>query len=314
MIQNYRNLSSAILVPLAIIAMGTRFLMAQEIQRFTASDFDLKGPVQSCLVLTDYGREEFEFNKDGLLTKSVTRYNDRDYNVTYYRYTNGELSERRDEVYRDGVFDESTSIAHFYERDTLPAVKVTEQIVNYNKEFLDRYDYFFDTGGQLIRMVRTGTDGVDETRVEYSEYQGEHTTSYFLNEVLLKSVRESERSGKDGKTQRLVLTKEYINGVPDEALEMVYSTEGNLISEIHFEYSKEEKSFSPVKKITYQYAENGMRTLAKTEASGQVRTENYIYQFDTRGNWIKRINTPENTYTTRRIKYFEGDNSLEGQE
>ena len=72
-------------------------IQSQEIQIFTVEDFDLTGNVKKCLVSTDYGKEEYDFNKNGLLTKSVTRYNDQDYDVVYYKYGKGELLEKRSE-------------------------------------------------------------------------------------------------------------------------------------------------------------------------------------------------------------------------
>ncbi len=68
---------------------------AQESQIFKRSDFDLRGPVKSCLVITKYGKEEFEFNEEGLLTKNLTRFNEQDYNVTYYKYSKDILIEKK---------------------------------------------------------------------------------------------------------------------------------------------------------------------------------------------------------------------------
>src|SRR5690606_517432 len=79
-------------------------LSAQEIKIFSIGDFDLKGAVKSCLVITDYGKEEYDFNEDGLLTKAVTRYSDSDYDITLYKLNGKELSEKRVENYRDGSF------------------------------------------------------------------------------------------------------------------------------------------------------------------------------------------------------------------
>lgn len=287
-----------------LLAASQGFLFSQEAKVFTTHDFDLIGKVKSCLVLTDYGREEFDFNKDGMLTKSVTRYNDQNYSITYYKYDKGFLSERRDEVYRDGSFDENSSIAHFFDRDTTKGTKITEQIVSYNKEFIDSYEYFFDKDNRLIKTIRSGTDGVDETKVDYSHYKGETTISYFLNEVLQKTIRESDRKGKDGKIQRTLLTKEYINGNPDQALEALYNSEGELVSETYFKYVEKEKSLVPSKKVSYQYGEHGMHSAIKTQEGEQNNTDTFIYQFDTTGNWIKQIITPANSYTTRKIAYF----------
>lgn len=304
MLKNHKAFFNVLIRLLPLLAGFPTIMSAQETKLYTTSDYDLVGNVKSCLVLTDYGSEAFEFNQEGLLTKSVTRYNDRDYNVTYYKYSNGYLSERRDEVYRDGSFDQNSSLAHFFKRDTLAGNSISEQIVSYSKEFIDSYEYFFDEENRLIRTVRSGTDGVDETRIEYSEYKGETTTSYFLNEVLLKTIRESVRKGKDGKPQRIVLSKEFIKGTPDEALEAVYSDQGNLISETYFTYDEKEKSFVETKKVNYLYGDQGMRSKVNTLEGGQVRTESYLYQFDTAGNWIKQIITPANAYTTRKITYY----------
>ena len=303
MVDNY-NFRFLIIACYMLLAAHTNLLRAQETKVFTTRDFDLIGKVKSCLVLTDYGREEFDFNKEGLLTKSVTRYNDQDYSITYYKYDQGFLTERRDEVYREGNFDENSSLAHFFARDSTPVKSITEQIVSYSKEFIDSYEYFFDEDNRLVKTIRSGTDGVDETRVEYSQYKGETTVSYFLNEVLQKTVRESEQKGKDGKMHRTVLTKEFINGAPDEALEAIYNIGGDLISETHFTYDAKEKSFVPSKKVSYQYGEHGVHTSINTQEGIQNRTENFIYQFDTTGNWIKQIVTPSNSYTTRKISYF----------
>ncbi len=286
------------------LVISSQAILAQETKIFTTEDYDLVGHVKSCLVLTDYGREEFEFDKAGLLTKSVTRYDDKNYNITYYKYNNGYITERRDEVYRDGKFEENSSIAHFFELDTLQQKKITERIVAYNKEFLDRYEYFFDEGDQLIRIVRSSNEGVDETMVEYSEQKGEATTAYFLNEVLLKTIRESTSKGKDGKEHRIVLTKEYIKGSPDKALEQIFTSSGNLQSEVQYDYSKTEKSFVPVSNSSYEYEEHNKLSSIQKKANGQTATSNYVYQFDINGNWIKKVITPGNAYTTRRIIYY----------
>jgi len=284
-------------------------LEAQETKIFTTEDYDLQGPVKNCQVLTNYGREEFDFNREGKLTKAVTRYNDQDYSITYYKYRDGFLSERRDEVYRDGKFDENSSMAHFFEPDTLNGKRIKEQIVSYNKEYIDRYEYSYDEEGRLVRMVRSSPEGVDETRIEYSEQKGEATTSYFLNEVLLKTIRTSAATAKDGSPQRDELTKEFIDGAPDKASEMIYNAAGKPVSEVQFEYSKTEKSFVPVSKITFEYNEDGMLSQMQTQAGGQTETRKYIYQFDNNGNWIKQIITPDNSYITRKISYYQPESA-----
>ncbi len=276
---------------------------AQELKIFTLNDFDLKGNVKSCIVITNYGKEEFEFNEDGLLTKSVTRFSDTDYEKTYYKYVKGELSEKRLENYRDGKFDKSTSIANIYTLDTTAGKQVTEKIISYTKEFIDQYEYLYDEEGNLKQIKRANNSGIDNTKLVYTNYKGESTTSYFLNEILQKSVRTSIKQPNF----KVVLTKEFMDGQPVKALEHIYNDKEQIISEIHFVYNKELEEFKPSKNIRYEYNEMEMLSGVITQSeAGEDIIKNYVYQYDNgnKGNWIKKIITPDNTYTTRKITYY----------
>ncbi len=291
---------------LSLLLMGAGVLYSQEPKIFSRADFDLKGRVKSCLVITDYGKEEFEFNEEGLLTKSVTRFNEKDYDVTYYKYQEGELIERRNENYRDGLFDKYTSIAHLYEIDTLENRKVVERILSYNQEFLDQYEYVYDEENRLVQINRSNNEGLDETKIEYTTYKNENTESTYLNGSLLKSIRTSVKK-KNGVDHELVLTKDYIQGIPSKAVEALYDKDGKLISEQEFQYDETKKSFQPSTRINYSYDENGLLSIIDRNSESLEEHKEYIYQFDGRaeGNWIKQIITPENSYTTRKITYFE---------
>ena len=282
--------TSFFLAFIGILIVSSAF--SQELKIFTVEDFDLTGRVKSCLVITDYGKEEFNFNKEGLLTKSVTRYNDLDYDIIHYKYINGEIAEKRLESYRDGELDKNTSIANFYSIDTIPNKKITEKIVSYNKEFLDQYEYIFDPEDKLLSIKRTNNDGIDGTTVEYSNYKGEITKTYYLNGVVQKSVRTSMGETKEKLPQHIVLTKEFLEGEPIKALEQKYDTNDRLISEVHYTYDANTKEFAPQ---------------TKKGNSGMVK--NYVYQYDgsVNKNWVKKIITPDNTYTTRKIEYYPPD-------
>ncbi len=299
-----KNYSFVLLVFMAAIPMLSS---SQEIKIFTTSDFDLKGPVRSCLVSTNYGKEEYDFNKEGLLTKSVTRYSDGDYAVTYYKYKGGELIEKRLENYRDKVFDKATSIANFYSIDTTGNRKVTEKIVSYEKNFLDQYEYEYDTDGKLIKITRANSDGNDETLVEYSTFKDEHTISYIMNGVLQKSVRTSNRKGKGQSVEKVVLTKKFLNGEPNTAEEEIFNASDQLVSRTEFFFDLKAKQFSSESVTTFTY--NAQDMLARTETkSGKVEeAKEYLYQFDNgdSGNWVKEIITPDNAYKTRKIAYHE---------
>ncbi|MCK5441980.1 MAG: hypothetical protein KAJ23_08825 [Maribacter sp.] len=290
-----------------VIACTPWLTQSQEIKIFTRVDFDLEGPVQSCLVTTKYGKEVYDFNKEGMLTKSVTRYNDTDYDVTYYKYRQEELVEKRFENYRNNIFDSGTSYANFYTIDTIPVRKVTEKIISYDKEFLDRYEYLYNADGILVKIIRTNNDGNDETLIEYTNHKAEQTQTNSLNGTILKSVRNSTKKAKDKTRHRVVLTKNFLEGEPDVALEEIFDTEGKLVSETKFNHDPVKKQFVPIEKITHEYDKMGMLIKSTTKKGKSVDVKEYIYQFDNgeTGNWIKEIITPENTYTSRKIRYYE---------
>jgi YD repeat-containing protein len=284
----------------------TAIANAQEIQTFTLADFDLRHNVKYCLVSTDYGKEEYDFNKKGFLTKSVTRYNDKDYDVVYYQYKDGELAEKRSESYRNNTFDPSTSIAHFYQIDSTENLKIQERIFSYDKEFLDEYIYEYDDSGDLASIRRTNNDGTDITQVEHKKFNGEYTVTYLLNEIPVKSVRTSTLKFKNKPTQKIVLTKEFLKGQGNYAFEEVFDMDGKLMAQQEFEFNVQEEKFEPTIRTTYEYDDKG-RLIAEIAKSGNgISEKEYLYQYDKEedGNWIKQIVTPDNTYTTRKITYY----------
>ncbi|MEB8329297.1 hypothetical protein OO009_08000 [Flavobacteriaceae bacterium KMM 6897] len=292
-----------------ITLLNVQTLYSQEINIFKYSDFDLKGPVKSCMMITDYGKEEFDFNEAGLLTQSITHYNDDDFDITIYKYADGELKEKRFENYRDGVFDRSTSIANIYTIDTTGTngtKKITEKIISYNKEFLDQYEYYYDEDNQLVKITRTNNDGIDETLIEYSTLKGEHTTSYFLNSVLLKTVRITETNSKTKTYRKIKLVTDYLNGEPNSAKEEIFNAKNKLISETNLVFNDKLNKWAPKETNTYSYNEAGMLLELGTKIGQGTSSKKYIYQFDNtvNSNWVKQIVTPDNTYVTRRIKYF----------
>ncbi|SIQ76479.1 hypothetical protein [Maribacter ulvicola] len=299
--------SHIIFLTVFIITFST--VKSQEIQIFTIKDFDLKGHVKVCLVNTNYGKEEYDFNKSGLLTKSVTRYNEADYDVVHYKYGKGKLLEKRAESYRDNTFDPSTSIAHFYEIDSTDNLKIKERIFSYDKQFLDQYIYVYDEYGDLISIQRTNNDGIDITQIEYKKFKGENTVTYLLNEVPLKSIRTSTLKPKNKPAQRIILTKEYLKGEESGAFEEVFNMEGKLIAQQEFEFNSELKKFEPTTRTTYEYDEKGALIAQTAKRGAGIIKKEYIYQYDNSkfGNWIKQIVTPDNTYTTRKITYYLSD-------
>ncbi|TMM56974.1 hypothetical protein FEE95_10800 [Maribacter algarum] len=289
------------LIVLMLFPLG---MNAQEIQIFSVADFDLKGSVKSCLVSTKYGKEEYDFNEEGLLSKSVTRYNDADYDITYYKYSKGMLLEKRLENYRDNVFDKSTSIASFYTIDSLLNLKITEKIISYNKEFLDQYEYFFKNDS-IFKIVHTNDSGIDETFVTYTDVKGEQTQTYTLSGVVQKTVRTSVIKEQDSIISRNVLTRKFLDGVANSALEENFDGADKLISSTKFFRNPKTRKLANVETAGFAYDESGVLSKIEIQVGKVLETKEYIYQFDENGNWIKEIITPDNTYKTRKISYYE---------
>ncbi len=306
MIKNYLliYLNSVIILGFGLLP---QIVSPQEPRIFTRTDFDLIGPVKTCRVVTDYGKEDFEFNSEGLLTKSVTRFNEQNYDISYYKYENRQLVERRDEQYQDGKFVPATSMAHFYSYDSVPVKKITEKILSYDKAFQEQYDYEYNEDNKLIRTVHSHSGSVDETAIEYTSYKDEMTVSYIKNGLLQKTVRTSTKKTPEGMELKVVLEKYFLDGVPEKAEERIINDKGQLLSEIDFVYNVKEKSFAPLSKKEYFYDDKG-KLESTTSTSGRLSdNKEYLYQFDGReeGNWVKKIITPENSYTTRVIEYYE---------
>ena len=286
--------------------------MAQQPEIFTVEDFDLKGNVKSCLVVTKYGKEEYEFDKNGRLTKSTTRYNDTDYDVTYYKIAEDALVEKRTEHYRDGEFDPSTSIANFYEVNAQGPKKITEKIFSYDEDFLDCYEYIYDDSGKLIKIIRLA-EGEDETAITYEGDNKNFIKTFTLNETIQKTVKTTTDTLTDTRT---VHTTNYLDGNPSWSIKEVFTKEGKLLSQIELSYKTDLKKFIEEESKAYEYDEQGMLIKLTTKKGNLERVQEYIYQYDSgdSGNWVKQIITPDNLYTTRRIKYYPGEKVAEKQE
>lgn len=292
-------------IPLVLLSFFLHILQAQEIQRFTVQDFDLKGSVKSCLVSTKYGEERFEFNEAGLLTRAVTQYNDSDQDITYYRYKDGELVEKRMESYKDRALDAATSLATFYTIDSIPQRKIVEHTISYDKAFLEQREYQFDTAGQLLKIITANKDGIDETIFTYTTDGDEHTTRIFTHGILEKSITTTKKITPKGTVTR-VLTQAYMEGTPNRATEVIYDPTGRITLKEEFFYNEAEAAFVSETKHLYQYDAEGLLQSVSTQTKNAKSIEKYSFQCDAppEKNWIKQIITPANTYTTRSITYY----------
>ena len=301
-----------------LFALPMALLQGQIPRSFDLGDFQLEGPVKRCIVKAPYGTETYEFDRLGRLIRTDIRYNERDYDITYYRFGDSLLNERRDEVYRDKIFDAGTSIAHFYSRDSALG-KHTEVITSYDKSLREQVDRYFDEAGRLIRIVHTNTNGTDETTVEHTTYKGEQTATYLRNDIVIKTVRRSRKQLK-GEGVTVELTKTFLEGSPEKATEITYDSEEKKLREIQYHYDLEKASFRPEKTMTYTYGPEGLPATETTEyhpAEGtsvkrEKQIREFVYQMDGSDtpNWVRQIITPENTFVVRTIDYFEPEQTL----
>ncbi|WP_149303301.1 hypothetical protein [Pareuzebyella sediminis] len=284
-------------------------LSSQEIKTFKVEDFDLIGEVKSALVITDYGKEEYHFDQKGRLSKAVTRYSDDDYENTFYRYRNGELIEKRVENYHDNTFDPATSIANLYEFDTTGLKRqVVENIVSYEQEALEKNIYHYDDTGALIKIVHTDTNGTDEITIEYTDSEDASVMIKKRNNVLLQSVRREKIDSVEIK----IVTDDYINGDLSTRKKEILRKD-NLIFEAEFAMDSVTQKWLPQSEVHYVYDKDGVLSEVTTKRGLITTAEHYIYQFDGSryNNWVKEIVTPDNTYTTRRIVYYETPENIE---
>ena len=282
---------------------------SQEIITYDRSDFDLKGPVKSCFVFTKYGQEQYQFNKTGQLVEVATVFWKNDSETTYYKYEKAKLVERRVENYVNGVLDKTTSMANFYSYDSIPQLKIKEKIIGYDRTFVAQFNYRYDSIGQLTRVVRTNTQGRFITLIshQWDSLRTKKSTAYWLDSVPLKQI--DSIFLKAGGTLSQLKTKEFDNGIPNTLELRVFNKKG-LEIELHSKIYIEKDALLVPKKassVRTKYDSNN-HPIEQIFERGVVRqTKKNLYQLDGSPfkNWIKKITTPDNTYTTRKIVYFE---------
>ena len=282
---------------------------SQEIITYDRSDFDLKGPVKSCFVFTKYGQEQYQFNKTGQLVEAATVFGENDSETTYYKYEKAKLVERRVENYVNGVLDKTTSMANFYSYDSIPQLKIKEKIIGYDRTFVAQFNYRYDSIGQLTRVARTNTQGRFITLIshQWDSLRTKKSTAYWLDSVPLKQI--DSIFLKAGGTLSQLKTKEFDNGIPN-ALELRVFNKKGLEIELHSTIYIEKDALLVPKKassVRTKYDSNN-QPIEQIFERGVVRqTKKNLYQLDGSPfkNWIKKITTPDNTYTTRKIVYFE---------
>lgn len=291
-------------------------LTAQEFKIFKVEDFDLRGQVKTCLVITDYGREEYQFDQEGRLTKLVTKYNESDYEITLYKFDQGQLSERRVENYLNNNFDGATSFATFYIRDSIRQPEVVEKIVSYEKELIEENRYFYTAGDTLAKIIKIGADGTDEISFDYKNEDEKEFVVQNLNGVIHKTIETQwTPMEQDSLSEKTVITHEYINGEPSTRGKKISGPNGKLLFSSLSIFDGSTEQWILQKEQYFTYDDNGILSQCREKQRGLSSVKEFIYQFDgsNANNWVKEIITPDNTYKSRKIAYYKDSPNLAGE-
>jgi hypothetical protein len=173
---------------------------------------------------------------------------------------------------------------------------------------MERNIYYFGQGERLTRIEQTDTEEINEHLFTYSLQDGDSLVTHELNGVLFKTKQIIKQSDSTPKT---VIKQNFLEGVPVQKTVETFDVNNELLSLEKFTMDSAAQKWIPGPINSYTYTENGTLLSLKTETSTTTSIKEYIYQFDgtTANNWVKKIITPDNTYTTRRIAYYQvGEN------
>ena len=284
----------------------------QSFQLLKRSDFDLKGPVQSCVVLTKYGREQYTFNTQGYLISAATIFGNKDSETTYYKYIGKRIAEKRFEVFSQGKLDKVHSLASFYTYDSVPSLTIKERVMNYDRKFIDQFTFKFDSLGQVIREINTNTLGRYITEVKYrrDSLQNSRITVFSVDSLPIKRIDSFFNSSKKSLSRALkkYITYQYADGYLKNESRYFLNSKSLVQRVQELSYAKTDNFPVLLSEAEYLYEFNewggANQLIIKKGLTSQ--TKKFIYQLDgsPHGNWIKKITTPDNNYTTRKITYF----------
>jgi hypothetical protein len=270
---------------------------SQEIKILTTKDFQLRGAVKSCITKKDYGTEEFYFTPNGRLKKSVTQFNETDYDITQYEYNNGSLVKKTVQSFREGELDKQVSFIHIYKTLISDEKKVSEHIFNYLQEPLEQYDYYYNENDMLIKTVHHNDEGIEETLISY-EYQNgtvfkeTHTVEGQIRKEIKRLVPRMDYL--IGEYEELTIN--YNNAQPINATLKFVRRDGNLgfFENLSIGKKNYNKYFS-VDKVVYTYNEQGFvatESIYKKQKLIETKKFSYIFEEDKpieEVNWLTQI-------------------------
>lgn len=310
--KKYFSLFASIII--YIILFNNGFLYAQNINPMSLKDFNLKGPVEHCILSADYGNEEFYFDKDGSLYRMITRYGENDYTITIYSLSGENIIQKNIEVYNNGKLDKSVSLAHAYEiRINSKGTSITERIVNFKSEQLDTYQYDYNTDKRLIKIIRNNKKGIEETNIHYElEDDLVKREIYLSGADTVKVIKRLEPKIPHGKGAYEKLEIFYNNSIPDVAnLKFIDSIGKVKFEETLTAGNKNPYRFYSKNKKTFIYNEYG-DVVEEKSFNKKVLMSKVVYEYEYEANkdpeiplnWLRKTDKYAKNTITREIVYY----------
>ncbi len=299
------------LILLFLLKFPCDALYSQEFKLLQTSDFDLHGAVKSCITITDYGTEEFYFKENGALIRSVTRFNETDYDQTVYEYHHNNLVKKYVESYREGNLDKAVSFIHVYKTTISELKKITEHIYNYQEQFVDQFEYFFDEDDLLVKVIRQNDYGIEEREITHAFSDGILVEEVHVIDDLIQKVIKRitpKITHEEGDYERMEIF--YDQGKPDRAILKFVKKNGQILFMDKMKAGKKNPDkFYARERTLYTYNEAGFLEEQKTFIKGkQVSQKKFDYEYETEedgyGNWLRRYDENAKSSENRTIKYY----------
>jgi len=254
-------------------------LAANVIQSFAQSSFEfpvLKGKVKTC---TEICFKALKRN-DSIVAGAHKKENQTNYNYTIHYDSIGRIT-RRDEL---DIFGDKIIRKHLYSYNAEGYAAEQSIIAGRGSMIKDvKYYYQFNEHRKLIRQKTISSDHPD-TLITIYVYQGNYKVS---ESKLCKDTQETLPYRCFDSAGRVTKQWEYnLRGKLLGYYEMKYDSTGNLIEQKVFDAHGKNYMIYSWKYLPAGYPE---RYEIREPGSNNFEAWTYRYEYDTSGNWVKRI-------------------------
>lgn len=268
----------------------------------TIDDFELKGLVKTCIEQSAYGKEVFEFDREGRLIFLKSTFEPNQYQDVRFTYKKDTLTQKSIRVYRNDklVKDESFLFQYDYLQGSYSELilRLDEGSVNFSKHYID-------PEGRLLYSEIQEDKNIDRIDYLYVSSPDSIQITMFKNDLL--TSKETKYFSQTGNLLKSV-TLQFSGENPVQKIQSLYNTQKKITEQIQWQYSDSlNTSFSSAIRHINTYDEEGNLENKRVELSNSAKRIEYLYQYDQHSpkNWVKRIEKPSNHYMNRTLTYFE---------